>query len=511
MKRWFVVSAVAVLTVAAGALPGATQEAARQHRMNELFSSPNATGATSSDMAFWGDLAFTGNYDGFRIFDISQPASPTLITDFRCFGPQNDVSVWDRDGDGEADILFTSIDRTLTGPACGSTATAAHDDPTGWEGIRVFDVSDPAAPVQIDSIYQDCGSHTHTLVPDPENNRVVLYNPSYPLRPGPTCGPVRGPAVGRDPLHGVLQVVEVSWGAADPLGAVSAEEIAEPPVNYPGDPDNLFDSDAHSFPGFLDLRACHDIGVYLPDMLAAGACSEQAQLWRIDPDTLIPDTANPLWVFDNPEDTDGPGGGDAAVDFWHSATFSWDGQVVNFSDESFGIGCPPVTNITDPAATRQGLSDTGRTYFLDVATGEMLSDFQLPRTESALDEQGNETAYCSTHQGNTVLAPGRNILVQAWYMGGVDVIDFTDPTAPQEIAFFDFEPAGALGSDVWSHYWYERNPRRTSRPRMITFALDGVHNPPTGRGFQVFETTAFIGTRIGLDHLNPQTQEIAAP
>ncbi|MDP8910150.1 MAG: hypothetical protein M3N47_13785, partial [Chloroflexota bacterium] len=133
--------------------------------MNLVFESPNATGAINSDLAFWGDRAYAGNYDGFRIFDISDPDNPRLVTDFRCFGPQNDLSVWDRTGDGKADLLIASVDRTLTGPNCGATATA-HDDPTGWEGLRLFDISNEAAPVQIGAVYQDCGSHTHTLIPE---------------------------------------------------------------------------------------------------------------------------------------------------------------------------------------------------------------------------------------------------------------------------------------------------------------------------------------------------------
>ena len=99
-------------------------------QMDLVFQSPNATGAVNSDLAFWGDRAYAGNYDGFRIFDISNPDSPRLVTDFRCFGPQNDLTVWDRDGDGRADLLIASVDRTLTGPACGATATG-HDDPAG--------------------------------------------------------------------------------------------------------------------------------------------------------------------------------------------------------------------------------------------------------------------------------------------------------------------------------------------------------------------------------------------
>ena len=120
-------------------------------RMGLQFGLPNTTGAVNSDMAFWGDRAFVGNYNGIRIFDISNPASPALLADFQCFGPQNDVSVWDRDGNGDADLMITSVDRTLTGPQCGATATAHElgdpradlevhpaDDAAGRAGVVVL-------------------------------------------------------------------------------------------------------------------------------------------------------------------------------------------------------------------------------------------------------------------------------------------------------------------------------------------------------------------------------------
>lgn len=486
----------------------ANHPAADHQNMNQLFESP--TGATNSDLAFWGDLAVAGNYGGFRIFDISNPAVPSLVVDFPCDGPQNDVSVWDRDGDGEADILFLSVDSVMEDDPCGAPRVVEPKrsfgpyDADDWEGIRVFDISNPAAPVNLTNVYQDCGSHTHTMVPDPDNSRVLLYNSSYSLRSGPTCGP----GFGADPAHGKIQVVEVAWNPANPLNPATtvAVEIAEPPINYPGDPDNVFDPCVHGGvlcePLFHPLRACHDLAVYMPDLLVGAACAEQAQLWRINPVTLLPDTINPVWVFDNVEDTDGPGGGDAAVDFWHSATFTWDGKIVNFSDESFGDGCPPTTDNQDPAASpaNRGPSDTGRTYFLRTSSGAFLSDFMIPRPEPG--------AYCSTHQGNTVPVPGKNLLIQAWYMGGVDIVDFTAVKKPKEIAYFDFNPDGATGSDNWAHYWYENDPRKGSDKSLITYGQDGVHNPPTGRGFQVFEAfVTGLGPRPGLDHLNPQTQE----
>lgn len=499
-------AAFAIVAIAGPALANHRKNQPGEHLKSHLLFD-SATGAINSDIAFWGNKAYVGNYQGFRIFDISG-TRPRLISSFPCFGPQNDPSVWDRDGDGQADILFLSVDSVMTAPECGSTAVPLGEieEPDGWEGIRIFDVSDPRKPRQIGAVYQDCGSHTHTLVPDPNNHRVLLYNSSYTLRFGPTCGP-GGAAVGHTIDHGVIQVVEVSWDPADPLGPVTAIEIAEPPINYPGDPDNVFNPAEHGLLGFNPLRACHDIGVILGatapgsqpgDMgLAAGACAEQAQLWRIGPDG-IPDTANPLWVFDDPEDVDGPGGGDVAVDFWHSATFSWDGKVVNFIDESFGDGCPTVTpigfGVTGPN------SDTGRMFFLDVATGAKLSHFFLGRATA-----GDPIPYCSAHMGNVVPAKDRYLLVNAWYRGGADIIDFTDPTNPKEIAFFD-----KVNADNWSAYWYERGPAPQGTSLTI-YGNDGVHDPATGAGFEVFKVFVGPTQRVGVDHLNPQTQEFKFP
>ena len=293
----------------------------------------------------------------------------------------------------------------------------------------------------------------------------------------------------------------------------AASELTELPINYPGDPDNRYTWGEHGLFGQeTAARACHDIAVYLRTGLVAGACAEQAQMWRLDSDTMLPDTANPLWVFDNPVDENGatgdPNDPHIAIDFWHSATFSWDGTVVNFSDESFAgfdpdapQACPPISRKLDPETGELvQLADTGRTYFLRAETGRFLSHFMIPRPD--------ETAYCSTHQGNSVPMPGRKLLVQAWYEGGVNIIDFTAPQNPREIAYFDFLGDGTDGSDNWAHYWYERDPQPGTP--LITFGTDG--HGDHGRGFEVFASTAAMGRRFGLDHLNPQTQgEVPRP
>jgi hypothetical protein len=168
-----------------------------------------------------------------------------------------------------------------------------------------------------------------------------VYNSSYPLRPGPTCGQVNGPRVGRDPLHGVIQVIEV------PLdGPAASHEMAEPPINYPGDPDNQIDWTERNLvgPGLEPAaRACHDIVVHVEHRLAGGACAEQGQVWEVD-ENGIPDMANPMMVGGDDEVSSG-GTGDipGAIDFFHSVMFDNDGTVVNWVDESFGSGCPTMT------------------------------------------------------------------------------------------------------------------------------------------------------------------------
>jgi hypothetical protein len=450
-------------------------------RMAKLFFSPNDTGAINSDLAFWGNRAYAGDYDGFRIFDISNPAAPVQLVDFPCRGPQNDPVVW------KNRLLFLAVDRTQTKPECGSVDTVEHDDPHGWEGVRIIDVSNPAAPQFIKAVYADCGAHTITLWPR-SATEILLYVSSYPLRPGPTCGEVRGPQAGRDPLHGVIQVIKVPVN-----NPTAAREIAELPINYPGDPDNKFDPDEHSLAGFGDLRACHDIGVFVQLRLAGAACAEQAQLWRVRRNGL-PVTNHPLWVFDDNVDETGATGDPAdpgvVVDFWHSATFSWDGKVINFIDESFGFECPTVTENVYGAP-----GDTGRMFFLDTATGTKLSHFMIPRVEPGV--------YCSAHLGNVVHTAERDLLVNAWYNGGVDIVDFTNPAAPQEVAFWDET------SDNWSAYWYE-GPSFLSGGGFPVYATDGVEDPPTGEGFQVFRAALHDDT-VPLARLNPQTQEHVLP
>ena len=456
------------------------------------------THVTSSDIAFWGDLAYVGDYGGFRIFDISQP-TPELVADERCYGPQGDPSVFDRDGDGGADTLVLSVDSVLAGPLCGA-APVAKSSTTGrypdgaWEGLRIFDVSDPTDPQQIGTVYQDCGSHTNTLLPAPGGESMYVLNSSYPLGEGPTCGPL-GAAQDRKVNHGVVQVVEVPF--SDPAAATEVEEL---PIVYPGDADGTYKPvSEHGIVAPLDdFLGCHDLSAFPAKGIVGAACGEQAQVWSIDPETGLPNTAKPRWAYDQPN-----------VDFWHSATFSWDGKIANFIDESFGDGCPTKTTKTGGMPGGPTVFETGNMFFFEAKGGELLSEFRNPRPTND-DVSPTTGKYCSSHLGIPVPAKDRYLLVNAYYRGGSAVIDFSDPTAPKEIAYADLS-----GTNTWSAYTYPRTTRTGSI--IPVYSNDGLSRnygtaaepryPEAAYGFMRFRADVGPTSLVGLDHLNPQLQE----
>ena len=391
---------------------------------------------TVTEQRVLGRPRYVGDYGGFRIFDISKP-EPTLVKDVRCYGPQADPSVFDTDRDGEADTLVLSVDSVLAGPNCGAGPVSKNVSdgqggfryPDGaWEGLRVFDISDPTAPQQIAAVYQDCGSHTNTLLPAPSGRSMYVLNSSYPLGEGPTCGPL-GEKQGRKVNHGVVQVIEVPF--SDPAGA---RELTELPIVYPGDADGVYKpvtDHAVGPPGSVldNFLACHDLSSFPAKGIVGAACGEQAQVWEIDRRTGLPDTQDPLWSYDQPN-----------VDFWHSATFSWDGKIANFIDESFGDGCPTTTTKTGglPGGPREFQS--GNMFFFKTRSGR--SPVGVP--QPAPDERRRSApaarlTYCSSHLGIPVPARDRYLLVNAFYRGGSSVIDFTDPTRPREVAFGDLD------------------------------------------------------------------------
>lgn len=348
--------------------PGATGPDLISSNVRPMSNVGRSAPVTQSDLAFWGDYAFAGNYGGFRVLDISEPGAPQVVTDFRCNGAQGDVSVW-------GNLLVQSVDTAQSHGGCNSTNVTAST-PGMFEGIRVFDISDVTAPVHVASVATACGSHTHTLLP--RGDTVYVYVSSYPLGNaalGPNCVQP----------HGLVSIVEVP--VADPGSAV----VHEHPLDG--------DTELATFPlgagGSFTFSACHDLSVFNELDLLAAACISESQLWDIS----SPLEPRLLWRFDDPVVNH------ANIDLWHSATFSWDGTIVAFGDESGGGGAARCVDPTD---------QQGRIWFLDTATGELLDNYKIPRSE---------TGTCTMHNFNFIPLRGRNVLVSAAYTGGTTVVD----------------------------------------------------------------------------------------
>ena len=338
-----------------------------------LLSTSEHRGGVNSDLAFKGDLAFAGHYGGFRVVDLSDPGEPVVLSDVHCNGPQGDVTVY-------GDLLFLSVDTPQSTEGCEGSRNVTAKTEGAFEGVRVFDISDPAAPVFLKGVRTDCGSHTNTLVPG-ENGTAYIYVASYPLSAsgiGPDC---------QAPFERI-SVIQVDGD--DAAAGLGARVVAEPEVKG-------IDYFGEKY-GVEPFFACHDISVLTPNKLAAAACLSQGQLW---------DISNPLApVVTANIDT-------ADVDIWHSAAFTPDGEYVTFGDEYFGAPKEPY----------------GALWTYEVADPSVaLSHYRIPRDEPS-----------TYHNFNYVPTADGYILVSSAYGSGTSVVDLSDPTAPKEIAYYDMQ------------------------------------------------------------------------
>ncbi|CRK58143.1 putative secreted protein [Alloactinosynnema sp. L-07] len=405
-------------------------------------------GSVGTDLAFTGDYAIAGNYLGFTIYNIKHPKKPTITSQVLCPGSQNDVSV-------SGDLLFVSTDSRRSDNSCNSVAQPDGTKPY-WEGMKIFDISDKTNPRYITAVETDCGSHTHTLVPDKRGKDVYLYVSSY--SPAASLSKCKPP-------HDKISIIKV------PLNNPAAAAIVATPNLFPngGNPGKPGNVDT----GYVvPTSGCHDITVYPAKDLAAGACMGDGVLLDIS------DRAKPR-VITTVQD-------DAHFAFWHSATFNNEGTKVVFTDELGGGGaatCNPKIGATRGA---DGIYDiTGRG---DNRKLEFRSFYKINRTQT-------DSENCVAHNGSLLPIPGRDIMVQAWYMGGLQVIDFTNSANPVEIGFFERGPAAnpSESGGFWSAYYYNG----------YIYASD------IGKGFDVIDIND-ARTNVARGHkwseLNVQTQ-----
>jgi hypothetical protein len=414
----------------------------------------------NSDLAFQGDHLFQGNFYGVSIYDIANPAKAKLLTTLICPGGQGDVSVYGH-------LLFMSVEMPNGRLDCGTQGFPPDPPPAKghekerhlpsaqkdrFRGVRIFDISDIRDPKQVAAVQTCRGSHTHTLVVDPnDKDNVYIYvsGTSFVRQPEELAG-CSGEEPAKDPNTALfrIDVIKVPLAAPQDAKIVSSPRVFIDPRT--GAINGLNNGGSHDKGAEKprDTNQCHDITVYSAIGLAAGACSGNG---------ILLDIKDPV----NPKRVDAVN--DPNYSYWHSATFSNDGTKVLFTDEwggGLGARCRPNDPNKWGADAIFALKDEKLTFE---------NYYKLPAAQG-------DTENCVAHNGSLIPIPGRDIEVQSWYQGGISVVDFTDAAHPVEIAYFDRGPINAktlvLGGD-WSAYWYNGH----------------IYASEIARGLDVFELT----------------------
>jgi hypothetical protein len=416
----------------------------------------------NSDLAFQGNHLFQGNFYGLNIYDISNPAKTSLLTTMVCPGGQNDVSVY-------KNLLFMSVEMPNGRLDCGTEGFPPNPPPAPGEekkrrlpaaqkdrfrGVRIFDISDIKNPKQVAAVQTCRGSHTHTLVTDPndKDNVYIYVSGTSFVRQGEELAGCSGEKPDKDPNTALFRIDVIKVPVAVPQEAkiVSNPRIFIDPrtgalngLNNGGAMHGKADDKAE------DTDQCHDITVYSAIGLAAGACSGNG---------IVLDVKDPV----HPKRVDAVN--DPNYAYWHSASFSNSGDKVVFTDE-WGGGLGARCRQNDP--NKWGADAIFR---LKDDKLNFAGYYKMPAAQA-------DTANCVAHNGSLIPVPGRDIEVQAWYQGGVSVVDFTDPAHPLEIAYFDrgpIDPKMLILGGQWSAYWYNGY----------------IYGSEIARGLDVFELTA---------------------
>jgi hypothetical protein len=453
-------------------------------------------GGVNSDLAFLGNYAIQGSFRGYQVWDISNPAKPTLRTAYFCPGSQSDVSVY-------KNLLFVSGEDLSARLDCGAQGVTAPVSKDRLRGIRIYDISDIANPRNVGNVQTCRGSHTHTVLVDPKDsaNVYVYISGSGPVRSGEELAGCVALSPEKDPNSALfrIEVIKVPVAHPEQAAIVSSPRIFSGltrPVTHGEAPEDLaanrrrVDS-ARAAGGYIariqgeeqvapsgfvrrqldslvkarggtgaptaadsaTLRAnlqkivdalvgpqanpatqpgptqCHDITVYPAIGLAGGACGGYGLLLDIS------DPANPTRIG---------AAADSNFSYWHSATFNNDGTKILFTDEWGGGGQPKCRATDKPEWGSDAI------FTLVNRTMQFKSYYKLPAPQTS-------TENCVAHNGSLLPIPGRDVMVQAWYQGGISVFDWTDAAHPREIAYHDRGPVDSTKLQLagsWSVYWY---------------------------------------------------------
>jgi hypothetical protein len=415
----------------------------------------------NSDLAFQGNRLFMGNFYGVSIYDISNPARTKLLTSMVCPGGQGDVSVY-------KNLMLMSVEMPNGRLDCGTQGFPPPPPPPAgkeneqivpaaqkdrFRGVRIFDIADVRNPKQVAAVQTCRGSHTHTLVVDPKdkNNVYIYVSGTSFVRQSEELAGCSGEPPAKDPNTALfrIDVIKVPLAAPQDAKVVSSPRLFMD--SRTGVLNSLNNGGTHSKDGLTkpsDTDQCHDITVYPALGLAAGACSGNGILLDIK------DPANPKRI-DSVNDPN--------YAYWHSASFSNDGKKVVFTDE-WGGGLSARCRANDP-------NKWGANAIFNLKNNKLsfASYYKLPAAQG-------DSENCVAHNGSLVPVPGRDIKVQAWYQGGISIMDFTDAERPVEIAYFDRGPIYpnmlVLGGD-WSAYWYNGH----------------IYASEIARGLDIFELT----------------------
>lgn len=399
-------------------------------------------GAYGTDIAFKGKYAFQGNYQGFMVYNIKNPAKPKRAAQVLCPGGQADVSVY-------RNLLVLSVDSSRSDNTCQSVSAPASEK-SAWEGLRIFDISNPKKPEYVAAVETACGSHTHTIAPSKKGKAIYAYVSSYsPSADYPDC----------QPPHDFISIVKIPLAKKK----MAKARVVRTPVLFP-------DGGNPGLPNpTSETSGCHDVTAYPSKNLLAGACMG---------DGLLMDIKNRKRPKILDQVTD-----DVNFSFWHSATFNNAGTKVIYTDELGGGTAPTCNPVLGATRGADGIYDIVGTQLA------FRSYYKIDRIQGL-------TENCVAHNGSLIPVKGRDIMVQAWYQGGVSVFDFTDSSNPTEIAYYDppaLSDTELVLGGVWSAYWY--NGR--------------IYGSDITRGLDVYQLSDPLVTpalKVRMDRFNAQSQ-----